>query len=117
MRMWSNNISCFAVQNTWITTRINSLPRLARLLPLAKEAENANSHNSIFCLYVVCTHTQLRVHTELAWHQTVTKGFFFRTEPIVGTFLPIDDCHSIDSPLPIHQVDRQAFEVRADAWR
>ena len=49
MRMWRNNISCFVlgVQNrsTWLT-RISSLPRLARLLLMAKEAENANSHNS-----------------------------------------------------------------------
>ena len=51
--MWRNNISCFllGVQNDrsmWLTTlgREYNLSRLARLLLLAKEAENANSHNS-----------------------------------------------------------------------
>ena len=44
--MWRNNISCFVLQNMWLT-------RLAWLLLLAKEAENAISHNSIIMAPVV----------------------------------------------------------------
>ena len=40
MRMWCNNISCYILQNTWLTLE-NKLSRLAWLLLLAKEAENA----------------------------------------------------------------------------
>ena len=46
MPMWRNNISCFVLQQTWLLEREYKLSRLAWVLLLAKEAENANSHNS-----------------------------------------------------------------------